>query len=317
MTGLKGLKFAIVLFVFASSILFSYMLKIAPMKSDYIGVWNTLSSNNGLPYVDFKFEYPLLLGLTVKILSIFSDNYESFLNLNTILALISGLGATTLLYKIIQKEQKDSMPMFPIFWIFAPTMLMYGVYNWDLYSIFFILIAICYLNRHRLTLSSTFLAVGTCIKLLPIIFLPICILKAKSLTEKMRIITVFGATFLILNLPFMAMNFEGWLYPYVWQLTSRPPNPDSLWGFLIKELGGGYIDFYQARNLELANTINAMLYVTLSLSYLVILYFKRKENFMRLGFYCFTIFLLIYQGFSKKGLGSTFSSTSDFTGDLC
>jgi hypothetical protein len=98
----------------------------------------------------------------------------------------------------------------------------------------------------------------------------------------------------------MALNFEGWLHPYVWQLTSRPPNPDSLWGFMIKELGGGYIDFCQARNLELANTINAILYVTLSLSYLAILYFRRKENLMGLGFYCITIFLLFNKIYSPQ-----------------
>lgn len=296
----KDLTLMLILLAFTSSIFFSYMLKIAPEKSDYIGVWNKLSSNRGFPYLDFDFEYPLLIGIVVKVLAMLSDSYKTFLGLNIFLALISGIGSTILLYKMNGAEDKKLMSTLTIFWVFAPSMLMYSVYNWDLYGIFFMLLSIRLFLKHRFTLSSVSLAIGTCTKLLPIIILPIYLMKTERLTEKVKIIVIVGATWLFVNLPFIVINFKGWLHPYTWQIVSRPPNPDNLWGFLINEFGGGYIDFYTVHNPAFSESLNIILFIALLASYLAIIYFKRRESVTRLGFYGFIIFLLFSKIYSPQ-----------------
>jgi len=299
-TELRIVFLLAILLAFTLSIFFSYMLKIAPKKSDYIGVWDKLSSTEGLPYIDLVFEYPVLIGMVVKALTWLSDSYEAFLGLNAALALFSGIGSTIILYKMSKDNGRFSVSSISIFWIFAPSMLMYGVYNWDLFGLFFMLFSIYMFLQNKLTLSSISLAIGICIKLFPVFLLPIYLLKTKQVNEKVKIVSLVGVTWLLINLPFAVANFDGWFYPYRWQIIMRPPNPDNLWGLLIKEFGGGYIDFYQVHDPEVSASLSVVLSATLLTSYLAMLYFKREENILKLGFYVFTVFLLFNKIYSPQ-----------------
>ncbi len=137
-----------------------------------------------IPYIDYKFEYPPIIGL----LWYFSTTYSIMVNLpmeyniylyngvfddiiythymvNAVILLASLIiAANTILY-FTGKLWKS------ILFLLLPSTILYTTYNWDILCIMFLLVGLFFLHRKKYILSGIFTGLSVSTKLLPLIAL--------------------------------------------------------------------------------------------------------------------------------------------------
>lgn len=186
----------------------------------YLGdLWNFFANyiTHGLKYPP---EYPAGIRIFYNIFALDKvRSLEEFISVNSILLLASALAITYLLY-ILVKESHGKLSNIWLFWIFAPSLIFYSLYNYDLITILFTILSYFLFTRKKFAFSAIMLAVGVIFKFFPIYLLPIFILNAPK-TEKIKYFLLFSLTILFVNLPFMIGDFEAWKYPYIWQITQN------------------------------------------------------------------------------------------------
>jgi uncharacterized membrane protein len=89
--------------------------------------------------------------------------------------------------------------------------------NWDIWAIATMLIAIYLFHKGKETQSAIWLAISIAVKFFPLVaLLPIGIfyLRNKRLKDGLRFLAITVGSWILINLPFMLINFKGWLYFY-------------------------------------------------------------------------------------------------------
>jgi uncharacterized membrane protein len=159
-------------------------------------------------------EYPALTGLVMWLLTFFVqpaqlamyDYYRLTASLQIIL-----FGLTVYL---IQKLTRRKLA---IIFAISPAVLYSLNRNWDIWAIATMLIAIYLFHKGKETQSAIWLAVSIAVKFFPLVaLLPIGIfyLRNKRLKDGLRYVAITGGSWFLINLPFMLINFKGWLYFY-------------------------------------------------------------------------------------------------------
>lgn len=179
-----------------------------------------------LPYRDFTFEYPVLVGILVWICSYLgrlAGDFPVAMNYY-VLAMDAFLyaftaGALLALYRLCRLMGIGEDRIWKAFLV-MPSFLMFPVYNWDMIAVCFALWAIYLLLSGRPSLSAISLGLGMAGKLYPAILMPALALGEASWGRRIRYAALALTAFLIPNLPFMAANFNGWMstwtYHYDW-----------------------------------------------------------------------------------------------------
>ncbi len=179
-----------------------------------------------LPYRDFTFEYPVLVGILVWICSYLGRSAGDFpIAMNYYVFAMDAFlyaftaGALIALYRLCELAGVGEERIWKAFLI-MPSFLIFPVYNWDMIAICFALWAIYFLLVGRPRLSAISLGLGMAGKLYPAVLLPALALEEGSWGRRARYAALALAAFLVPNLPFMAMNFNGWMstwtYHYEW-----------------------------------------------------------------------------------------------------
>jgi len=177
-------------------------------------------------YIFFRVEYPVGIFILVKFateltLIITKDlQYEPFLTANALILDAFGLGTTFLLWKIQLTTQGVKWRIW-VFWVLAPSFIFYSLLNFDLPAVFFCLLAVYSHLQRREDLSAVSLGLGTAVKFFPILLLPLFLFE-KKIRDSTRYCLVASVSWLLVNLPFMLLNFDAWLFPYIWQATREP-----------------------------------------------------------------------------------------------
>ena len=188
-----------------------------------------------MPYIDFRFEYPVVTGIFVWIASFVHTSVAAYFLTSAGLMLCLAVVAVLVIARI-----EGSNP-----WLFAaaPALALYGTLNWDLLGVCLLVLSLLLLQRGRDGLGAATLALATAAKLFPIVVLPVVVAlrvadgRARSAA---RIIAVFAATTLAVNLPFAITGGpsgpirSNWWYFYTFT-AQRPPRA-TIWEPL---LGGG------------------------------------------------------------------------------
>jgi uncharacterized membrane protein len=159
-------------------------------------------------------EYPALTGLIMWFLSFFIEPAQlawvDYFRLTAILHI--GLFATTTYY-----IQKLANRKWAIFFALSPATLYSLNRNWDIWAIITMILAIYFFDKGKLKLSAILLAVSIATKFFPLVLLlPIAIIYFRK-KELPKFFEYFGVTigaWLIINIPFMLINFRGWSYFY-------------------------------------------------------------------------------------------------------
>lgn len=123
---------------------------------------------------------------------------------------------------------------------FAPTLLFYGLMNWDLLGVMFMVAGLEAFLREQQRIAGVAFGLATATKLFPALLLvPLAIdlLRRGRRDEGLRLITTAGLTWLVVNLPFALLAPEGWSTFFRFN-SERPPDIDALWYSVCHRLFG-------------------------------------------------------------------------------
>lgn len=159
-------------------------------------------------------EYPALTGLTMWVFSFFVKPAQfAWVDYFRLTASIQVLVFAVSVYFI----QKLANRKLAIIFAISPAVLYSLNRNWDIWAIATMLLALYLFHKGKETQSAIWLAVSIAVKFFPLVaLLPIGIfyLRNKRLKDGLRYFIITGAAWLAINLPFMLINYKGWLYFY-------------------------------------------------------------------------------------------------------
>jgi hypothetical protein len=185
-----------------------------------------------VPYVDYRFEYPVLTGAFVWFASLLQHGVAHYFLVSAALLLGFGVVAVRVLRRI-----DGASP-----WILAaaPALVFYGLLNWDLAGVCSLLIALWLFQRGRDVPATAVLALSVAAKLFPIVVLPV-VLALRAADRRWRsalwIAGTFAAVTVAVNAP-AAIEPDGgiresWLYFFRFSET-RPPRA-TIWKPLVHD----------------------------------------------------------------------------------
>jgi len=159
-------------------------------------------------------EYPALTGLIMWFFSFFVAPAQfAWVDYFRLTASVQVLIYALTVYFI----QKLANRKLAIIFAVSPAVLYSLNRNWDIWAIATMLIAIYLFHKGKETQSAIWLAISIAVKFFPLVaLLPIGIfyLRNKRLKDGLRYLAITGGAWLLINLPFMLINFKGWLYFY-------------------------------------------------------------------------------------------------------
>jgi len=189
-----------------------------------------------IPYVQFPFEYPAVVGFFVYLTSglartitcgssscssnssdffVALDYYVFFMDI--VLAAFT-IGTVYYVYKICDAVRKDTARIWKAFLV-APTFLLYPFFNWDMIAIFFTVLAVWYTIHKKSHYAAASLGLGIATKLYPAIILPVVMAEEKSWKARLKVFCIAALVFGLLNAPLMALNFSGWLRTWTFDVN--------------------------------------------------------------------------------------------------
>jgi len=159
-------------------------------------------------------EYPALTGLIMWLFSFFiAPSQFAWVDYFRLTASVQVLVFALTVYFI----QKVTNRKLAIIFSISPAVLYSLNRNWDIWAIATMLIAIYLFHKGKETQSAIWLAISIAVKFFPLVaLLPIGIfyLRNKRLKDGLRYLAITGLAWFVINLPFMLVNFKGWLYFY-------------------------------------------------------------------------------------------------------
>lgn len=180
-------------------------------------------------------EYPVITGLvmwgTSYLVSDHNNPYRNYFDLNIALLAFFFIGTVIVIYKI-NPEFSYLLPL-------APAVVASLFINWDLWAVAAAVLSLYLFKVERFNLSAFSLGIAIATKFFPIVFLlPIALLFASKgkLKEFLKYISITVATWLLVNLPIAATNYQGWSRFYKMNF-SREADWGSVW-YGITALGG-------------------------------------------------------------------------------
>jgi uncharacterized membrane protein len=212
--------------LFAATMIFAFNVwehspSIVPNHySDIVSIYYRSGIGNGphgIPYVDYVFEYPTLVGAIVYVASLLArSSTQDFLTSLVYYKLIVDfvlyiftMIAIVVLYKLTARYSVEAKRIWQLFLV-MPSFLMFVDYNFDIIAIALALLALYLFILGRHSTSAISLGFGIGAKLYPAVLLPALLAASPSWKSRGRYAITAIAVVAIINLPFMLVNFSTW-----------------------------------------------------------------------------------------------------------
>ncbi len=193
----------------------------APFYSDILGFWVRMTPSGlrevvvGIPYVTYYFEYPTICGLILWAGGWASRGSEqSFATVEFGILLIFAVLTAHFLYLFLS-HLKLSHNRQLVYSVFAPALIFYGAYNYDIVQVFFVVLSLyLFVAKSKQKLSALALGLAIATKLSPALLVPILMQEIKTWRDRIYYAVIAGGTFAAMNLPYMIINYNVWLQGY-------------------------------------------------------------------------------------------------------
>ena len=162
-------------------------------------------ANHALPYVHTPVEYPVLTGMFMW-LAAWAPGVQGYFLVSSLGLLASALGTVYFLHRINWR----------LAWSFAlcPLLLVYGLLNWDLLAIFFMVAGWAQFRSRRYAWAGVLLSLGVWAKFFPVIVLFYCVIwllrDSRDRVHARQMVLWSGAVALVVNVPFALANVGNW-----------------------------------------------------------------------------------------------------------
>ncbi len=169
-----------------------------------------------IPYLQFMFEYPVIVGLLVHVCSSvrlyipdFSSAMTVYVFLMDAILYFFAMGTIITLYKVVEKARGQVSRIWKCFLV-APSFVMFVTFNWDIIAIFFSTLALYFFLKDDRTKADISLGLGISAKLYPCMLIPVFMLEEHSWRRRFRRVITPISVFFLMNSPFLILNFSQW-----------------------------------------------------------------------------------------------------------
>lgn len=173
--------------------------------SDIGSLWGRPEIQQGLvPYFQFFLEYPPVSGCIIYVARVIGGGYEGYYSVFGIISLAAALVLAWSCWRITKVLGTRLNPLY----FFLPSVIIYGVYNFDLFNALFIILSLqLFLEGHK---GASALALGLSIatKLVGAFLLPIYLLELKERKLRLRYLLVTAAVVACFYLPIVLLNLK-------------------------------------------------------------------------------------------------------------
>ena len=179
--------------------------------SDVIALYYAFHlGNHALPYVHTPVEYPVLTGMFMW-LAAWAPGVQAYFLASSLGLVASALGTVYFLHRINWR----------LAWSFAlcPLLLVYGLLNWDLLAIFFMVAGWAQFRARRYAGAGILLSLGVWAKFFPLIVLFFCVIALlrdpRDRVHARRMVLWSGVVTLVVNAPLAVANLGNWSHFFV------------------------------------------------------------------------------------------------------
>jgi alpha-1,6-mannosyltransferase len=208
---------------FFMSILIHFPINNSPnYYSDFLdSFWTRMTANHlrevvvGIPYVTYMFEYPPVCGLILWLGGWGSGgNVAVFISIEFSILLFFAVLTSHFVFQFLSYLKLNFNRML-LYSVFAPSLLIYGAYNFDIIQTFFVVLSLYFfIARKKLNLSAAALGLAVATKLSPALLLPLFWQEIPKNKDRVTYSLIMGGIVAAMNLPFMLANFGIWLQGY-------------------------------------------------------------------------------------------------------
>lgn len=206
-------------------------------------------ADSTFPYVHLSaghqgVDAPVLVGMFMEVSSLLThwlsslrpqmDAAALFFDINVVLLLIPLLFAVVATALTTRNRPWDAAMV-----ALAPIVILASRINWDLLAVALVALALLSLSRSRIVAAGILLGAAMSAAHYPfviLIALALLALRSKQWRATFRVALAAVVTWLVINVPFMVMNYEGWSAIYR-KLIDALPDLGSLW-FALQQWGG-------------------------------------------------------------------------------
>jgi uncharacterized membrane protein len=178
---------------------------------------------NGAPADTY--EYPVLTGVFIWFSGLFASTRGQYLLVSTLLLTPCAVYVAAVLHPTAGRRA--------LLWAASPALVLYGLHNWDLLAVASTLAALRAWSKDRTLLAGGLLAVGTCLKIYPALFLlPIAadLLHRRQGRRAVELLGLAVGGIALINLPFVLINAAGWATTYRFQQQrAADASSNSIW----------------------------------------------------------------------------------------
>ncbi len=179
--------------------------------SDVISLYYAFHlGNHALPYVHTRVEYPVLTGLFMW-LAAWAPGVQGYFLASSLGLLGCALGTTYCLYRLDRRFA----------WAFAlcPLLLVYGLLNWDILAIFFMVAGWARFRARSYAAAGVLLSLGVWAKFFPILLFFYCVVSLLrdplDRVHARRMVLWGGVVALLVNVPFAVADVGNWDHFFV------------------------------------------------------------------------------------------------------
>lgn len=248
--------------------------------------------------LDGDLEYPVGTGLFIGGIAQVVDGSQAFFRANAVGLAVAGLATTIMLWVLALDKRRV------LFFALGTPVVLYAFHNWDLLAVALMVGGLLAFRARGDAIAGGLLGLGTATKLFPGAIAPgLALVRWRERGRPPIGMIIAGAIgFLVVNLPILAINVDGWLFPWRFQST-RFPNFETSWYMIFRHGSGGGAtagSFWFSTYPELTGWLSGALFLA-GLSWLLLV--ERRRERMRpyaLSFGAMLIFLLTAKVYSPQ-----------------
>jgi uncharacterized membrane protein len=190
----------------------------------------------GLPYLDYRLEYPVLTGMFIKGTGLLlrrlgalgvSPTDGNYFTISALFLAPFALITTMLLRPRVTQGRL-------LLWSLGTPLLFHAFLNWDLIAVAAGVWGLVEAERRREARAGSALALGASAKLFPLFLLPGAALERWAVDDRRgtrQLLAGFALFVALVNIPWMILAPKGWLA--IWQFhAARDPDLGTVWSWL-------------------------------------------------------------------------------------
>ena len=157
-----------------------------------------------IPYIQAFFEYPPLSGLLIYVSRIIGGGYDGYYTVFGVMCIVA---AGVLAWSCWRISKALGSRLNPLYFL-LPSMIIYGVYSFDLFHAMFIALSLQLFLERRRSSSALMLGLAIATKLVSAVLIPVYVIELKALKPSLKYLAVIAGSLGVIVVPIAVLNLS-------------------------------------------------------------------------------------------------------------